>query len=399
MSKFPKIALCATGGTALFLGLAAVGTGSVSGLDSVSFSDAITAPFLSAATAEENPQNTGFALGRVALPEEVAAWDQDVRPDGKGLPAGKGDVLTGEEIFADSCAMCHGDFGEGVGRWPVLAGGVDTLDSERPVKTIGSYWPYLSTVYDYINRAMPFGNARSLAPDEIYAITAYLLYVNDLVEEDFELSKENFTEVKLPNEGNFFPDDRLEVEYPLFSAEVCMSDCKDSVEITGRAAIVDVTPDDVAAREAREAAAAEIQASAQDALVTGAAIEAVAEVKAETEQVTPEAVSVDPAQVAKGAKLFKKCKACHQVGDGAKNRTGPQLNNLMGRVAGSGEGFRYSKAFKNAQQDGLVWQDETLAAFLAKPKAYLKGTKMSFSGFKKEADVAAMIAYLRSFDQ
>ncbi|MGB0903558.1 MAG: c-type cytochrome, partial [Mangrovicoccus sp.] len=124
----------------------------------------------------------GFGLGRAALPEEIASWDIDVRPDGQGLPEGKGDVWTGEEIFADNCAMCHGDFGEAVGRWPVLAGGQGTLTDDRPVKTIGSYWPYLSTVFDYVNRAMPFGNAQSLSPDEVYAITAYLLYLNDIVD-------------------------------------------------------------------------------------------------------------------------------------------------------------------------------------------------------------------------
>jgi cytochrome c len=104
-------------------------------------------------------------LGREATPAEVAAWDIDVRPDGQGLPEGSGDVATGEEVFAERCAFCHGDFGEGVDRWPVLAGGQDTLTEERPVKTIGSYWPYLSTVYDYIYRAMPFGEAQSLTPD------------------------------------------------------------------------------------------------------------------------------------------------------------------------------------------------------------------------------------------
>jgi S-disulfanyl-L-cysteine oxidoreductase SoxD len=138
-----------------------------------------------------------FNIGREATPEEVAAWDIDVRPDGAGLPEGKGTVAEGEEVFAEQCASCHGDFGEGVDRWPVLAGG-QTLTSDRPVKTIGSYWPYLSTVWDYVYRAMPFGNAQSLEPDQVYAITAYLMHMNDLVDADFELSKENFTSVRLP---------------------------------------------------------------------------------------------------------------------------------------------------------------------------------------------------------
>ena len=184
-----------------------------------------------------------YGLGRLASEAEIAAWDIDVRPDGAGLPPGRGDVLTGEEVFAEACAVCHGDFGEGVDRWPVLAGGHDTLTEDRPEKTIGSYWPYLSTVWDYIRRAMPFGNAQTLSDDDVYAITAYLLYMNDLVEEEFELSHENFAEVRLPNEGNFYMDDRLEQEFPERQEEVCMEGCKDDVEIIMRAAILDVTPE------------------------------------------------------------------------------------------------------------------------------------------------------------
>ena len=196
-----------------------------------------------------------YNLGREALPEEVAAWDIDVRPDGKGLPVGSGDVYTGEEIWIDKCASCHGDFAEGSGRWPVLAGGIDTLDSERPVKTIGSYWPYLSTVYDYVNRAMPFGNAQSLTDDEVYALTAYILYSNDIVGGEFTLKNDNFLDVQMPNAGNFYPDDRVEVEMPLFSVQACMSDCKPSVEITMLAAVVDVTPEAETDAVVEEAAA------------------------------------------------------------------------------------------------------------------------------------------------
>ncbi|MGD1878069.1 MAG: c-type cytochrome, partial [Kiloniellaceae bacterium] len=165
--------------------------------------------------------------------------------DVTGLPEGRGTVAEGEVLFTDSCAVCHGDFGEGRDRWPVLAGGQDTLKAERPVKTIGSYWPYLSTVYDYVRRAMPFGDARSLSDDDVYAITAYLLYLNDIVtDEDFELSKENFTSVHLPNEENFIMDDRDEEAQYVAKGEPCMSDCKPgSVKITKRAMVLDVTPE------------------------------------------------------------------------------------------------------------------------------------------------------------
>ncbi|MEM7496634.1 MAG: cytochrome c [Pseudomonadota bacterium] len=185
----------------------------------------------------------GYGLGREATPAEIAAWDIDVRPDGQGLPEGSGDVLTGEEIFAEQCAHCHGDFGEGVDRWPVLAGGQGTLTHDRPVKTIGSYWPYLSTVYDYINRAMPFGYAQSLAPDDVYAITAYLLYMNDVVTDDeFVLSHENFAELSLPNEENFVEDPRPDIPN-IAGGAPCMTGCKETPEIVMRARILDVTPE------------------------------------------------------------------------------------------------------------------------------------------------------------
>ncbi len=183
-----------------------------------------------------------LGIGREATPAEIKGWDIDVRPDGMGLPEGKGTVETGEELFQEKCAACHGEFAEGVDRWPVLAGGQDTLDSDRPVKTIGSYWPYLSTAYDYIFRAMPFGDAQSLSPDEVYALLAYILNMNDLVDDDFELSKSNFLTVRLPNEKNFIDDPRPDTP-TLAQKKPCMENCKTTVEITGRARIVDVTPD------------------------------------------------------------------------------------------------------------------------------------------------------------
>jgi cytochrome c2 len=203
-----------------------------------------------AAPAEQSPVETqasagAFRLGRLATDEEVAAWDIDIRPDGLGLPVGKGTVAQGEPLYAENCASCHGDFGEAINRWPVLAGGQDTLTDERPEKTIGSYWPYLSTVYDYVRRAMPFGNARAFSDDEIYALTAYLLYLNDVVsEEDFELSNENFSSVRLPNEPNFIEDGRNAEPHYVDKSEPCMSECKPGpVTVTMRARILDVTPD------------------------------------------------------------------------------------------------------------------------------------------------------------
>ncbi|MCO4846781.1 MAG: c-type cytochrome [Yoonia sp.] len=328
-------------------------------------------------------QSAPYNLGREALPEEVAAWDIDVRPDGKGLPVGSGDVFTGEEVWIEKCASCHGDFAEGSGRWPVLAGGIGTLASENPVKTIGSYWPYLSTVYDYVNRAMPFGNAQSLTDDEVYALTAYLLYSNDIVDDEFTLSNDNFLEVEMPNTDNFYPDDRVEVEMPLFSVEACMSDCKTDVAITMRAAVVDVTPETDGDAEVEEAAA-DVEATEEPAAVAEVAVVEVA--------------ALDMELVAAGEGAFRQCKSCHQVGDKARNRTGPMLNNIVGNPAGSVEGFRYSGPMEEAAAGGLVWTEEELGAFLTDPRGYMQGTKMTFRGVRKPEDIAGLIEYLKSFE-
>ena len=186
-----------------------------------------------------------LGLGRAALPEEIKAWDTDVRPDGAGLPVGKGTAKQGDEIFQAQCASCHGEFGQGVGRWPVLAGGAGTLKADRPDKTVGSFWPDLSTVFDYIQRAMPYGNARSLSNDEIYALTAYILTMNDVIkDENFELSEKSFTSIKMPNAAAFYDDDRETAEKQFWNNEPCMKDCRPpSPKVIGRAMSVDVTPD------------------------------------------------------------------------------------------------------------------------------------------------------------
>ncbi|MEH6360636.1 MAG: c-type cytochrome [Amylibacter sp.] len=285
---------------------------------------------------------SSLSLGRAATQDEVAAWNTDIRPDGMGLPVGSGSVTVGEEIFVEKCASCHGDFGEAVGRWPVLAGGHGTLSDDRPVKTVGSYWPYLSTVFDYVDRAMPFGNAGSLSDDEVYVVIAYILYVNDTVDdEEFVLSNENFLSIAQENVDGFYMDDRPQVEYPKFIREACMLNCKDGVQITKRAAVVDVTPEETAA--------------------------AVAESETASTQ-TYEASALDAELAAAGAKVFKKCKSCHKVGEGAKNGVGPQLNGIFDRVAGSNEGFKYSNAMKAEAEAGLIWDEANLRTFMQSRK-------------------------------
>lgn len=314
-----------------------------------------------------------YGLGREALPEEIAAWDVDVLPDGRGLPVGSGDVWTGEEIFVAQCASCHGDFAEGSGNWPVLAGGFGTLADEDPVKTIGSYWPYLSTSWDYINRSMPFGAAGTLSADDTYAIVAYILYSNDLIDDDFVLSIETFMDVEMPNADGFVLDDRADSEYTVWRTEPCMADCKDSVEITMHASVVDVTPEE----EGEEEAAVETEAApAGDADVVEAA--------------------VDPALIDAGKGVFRQCQACHEVGTDATNRTGPHLNALLGRTIGSVDGFRYSNVFGAAQDAGDVWTTEALEAFLTDPRGTMSGTKMAYRGLSDPADIEAVLAYIES---
>ena len=186
-----------------------------------------------------------LAIGRLATPEEIAGWDIDIRPDGHGLPPGKGTVKEGEPLYVERCATCHGEFGESAGRWPILSGGNGSLTTDDPVKSVGSYWPYASTLIDYIRRSMPFGASQTLTSDELYAITAYVLFLNDIVKsEDFELSDRNFRTIKLPNEGNFFDDDREIAEKSFWRKNPCMSNCVPAEpKITGRARAIDVTPE------------------------------------------------------------------------------------------------------------------------------------------------------------
>ena len=229
MSKFLK----ATVATVALVLLAAQGAPPTQPLPQAKQAQMVTAPAKK------------LGIGREATPAEVAAWDIDVRPDGQGLPPGKGSVAKGEEIFQAQCASCHGEFGEGKDRWPVLAGGHGTLKADRPDKTIGSYWPAASTLFDYMKRSMPFGNAQSLSNDELYALTAYVLHMNDVIKDDkFVLSRENFTSIKLPNQNGFFDDDRETSENLFWAKTVCMKDCKKApAEVLNRARNVDVTPE------------------------------------------------------------------------------------------------------------------------------------------------------------
>ncbi|HEY5680454.1 MAG TPA: c-type cytochrome [Pseudomonadales bacterium] len=200
-----------------------------------------------------------FGYGKPASAEEIAGWDIDIRPDGLGLPQGSGSVEDGEWLYEAQCAECHGSFGEGVGRFPVLSGGKGSLTDPRPSKTVGSYWPYTSTLYDYIRRTMPFTQPESLTADETYAVTAYVLYLNDLVEDDFVLTHENLASVRLPNEGNFVPDPRPDV-----SNTRCMTDCRDPAAISVLSEVPTYVPASMTMEEIAEAEPAHPGAATYD---------------------------------------------------------------------------------------------------------------------------------------
>ena len=189
-------------------------------------------------------ENRKYNIGKIATKIEIAGWDIDVRPDGVGAPKGSGNAIDGEEIYANRCASCHGDFGEGVDRWPALVGGDGTLASHDPEKTTGSYWPYASTIFDYVYRSMPFGEAQTLTHDETYKIVAYLLNMNEIIDEDFVLSEKNIGKIKMPNASGFsLPDPRPDVtKYK--DGQPCMKNCNVPVKIIGKARDIDVTPDD-----------------------------------------------------------------------------------------------------------------------------------------------------------
>ena len=189
-------------------------------------------------------ENRKYNIGKIATKIEIAGWDIDVRPDGVGAPKGSGNAIDGEEIYVNRCASCHGDFGEGVDRWPALVGGDGTLASHDPEKTTGSYWPYASTIFDYVYRSMPFGEAQTLTHDETYKLVAYLLNMNEIIDEDFVLSDKNIGKIKMPNASGFLlPDPRPDVtKYK--DGQPCMKNCNVPVKIIGKARDIDVTPDD-----------------------------------------------------------------------------------------------------------------------------------------------------------
>ena len=173
-------------------------------------------------------------------------------------------------------------------------------------------------MWDYVNRAMPFGNAQSLSVNDVYAVTAYILNLNDLVDDDFVLSRSNFKDIEMPNIGGFYNDDRKDSK--IWKArKFCMSDCKTNVQVTNRARVLDVTPEQEVRRGGRE--------------------QRINQIKSKTSKEDTVA-GEDTELLLQGKKVFNKCKSCHALGETAKHKIGPHLNGIFENVAGQQPGYK-----------------------------------------------------------
>jgi mono/diheme cytochrome c family protein len=158
-------------------------------------------------------QSPRYGVGRPPTPEEIRALGSAIAPDGTGLPPGSGTAAAGRTIFAARCASCHGPAGDGdVG--PRLTGGQGTLATPRPLKTVGSFWPYATTLWDYVNRAMPFDRPGLLTPSEVYGAVAYVLHLNGIIAADQVMDAASLPKVRMPNRDGFVADPRPDVHQP-----------------------------------------------------------------------------------------------------------------------------------------------------------------------------------------
>jgi len=160
-----------------------------------------------------------YGIGRAATPAEIASWNIDIDRYGNNLPPGSGSVNHGRKVFDQQCAACHGEKGEG-GIGEQLVGGQGTLATAKPVRTVGSYWPYAPTLFDYIRRAMPQNAPQSLSNEDVYAVSAYILHLNGLLPAEATLDAKTLSAIKMPNRNMFVGDSRPDVTNP-----ACMTDC------------------------------------------------------------------------------------------------------------------------------------------------------------------------------
>jgi len=177
-----------------------------------------TATAQSQETAKSPAAQRQLGIGQTPTEELIKAWNIDIAPDGGNLPNGAGSVAQGQKLFADTCAACHGEHGT-EGPMDRLVGGKGTLDTKKPIMTVGSYWPYATTLYDYIHRAMPLTAPQSLTADQVYAVTAYILNMNKIIPDDAVLDRNSLPAVKMPNRDGF---ERTEAP----KGVACMTSCE-----------------------------------------------------------------------------------------------------------------------------------------------------------------------------
>ena len=168
---------------------------------------ALAAACFCALAAAQSPK---YKVGRAPTPEEIKAWNISVLPDGAGLPEGKGTAVEGKDVYSRRCSECHGNELQG-GDAAALVGGQGTLATPKPLKTVGSYWPTATTLFDYTNRAMPFDTPGMLTNDQLYAVVAFVLFKNGIIAETDEMNAETLPKVKMPNADGFVEDKRPDV--------------------------------------------------------------------------------------------------------------------------------------------------------------------------------------------
>jgi cytochrome c len=155
-------------------------------------------------------QSPHYKVGSAPTEEQVKAWSITILPDGTGLPEGKGTAAEGKDVYDRRCSECHGNKAQGA-ESVALIGGKGSLASPKPLKTVTSYWPYATTIWDYVNRAMPFDTPGVLTNDQVYAVVAYVLFLDGIVEENQELNRETLPKIQMPNRDGFVEDDRPDV--------------------------------------------------------------------------------------------------------------------------------------------------------------------------------------------
>ncbi len=261
-----------------------------------------------AAAAIAAPQKYGF--GTPATPAQIAGWNIDVRPDGAGLPRGRGSVEEGQPIYDEKCASCHGTFGES-NSYLQIAGGVGSLGTDQPIRTTGSKLQYATTLWDYINRAMPFNAPQTLTPDEVYALTAYVLNLNDIVPAGTTLDQDSLPKLVMPNRDGFTTKHGFMARdgKPDTHNSACMKDCVQEVRLSSE------LPEHARGQHGDLAAQARSVGTAAPADVVASAAPAKA------------AAASSPLDLAKASA----CTACHGI---AEKLVGPGLREIAARYKG-----------------------------------------------------------------